>query len=128
MFRQVEIREKVYQPAAVGSGETTAVIAVNPGERVVFASAKPLTAAAASSETTICLGDGTNDDGFIAAYDTEASAVGTLIDGGTAAYFANSGGKLYTEADTIDAKYTVVTPGATNPKVHFRVGVIQEWD
>lgn len=128
MFRKIEVREADFQPAAVGSDETKAVFNIRAGERVVFASVKPLIAAAASTQSTISLGDGSGVAGFITAYDTESAAVGTLIDGGTATYFASSGGKLYLAADTIDATYDQTTPGATNPKCKFKIGVIREWD
>lgn len=127
MFKRVEIREIDFQPAAVGSNETKALFAVRAGERVVFASARCLTAAAASTDTTMTLGDGASAAGYIAAIDLEATAAGTLVNG-QGALLNQSGGKLYTADDTVDVVYAGTTYGATNPKYKFKIGVVREWD
>lgn len=124
MFRKIEYLEAVFQPAAVGAGETKALFKVHAGDRVVWASARALIAAAAATDTTVTLGDGTSTDGFIAAIDLEATAAGTRVNG-AGALFNQSGGKLYTADDTIDAVYAGTTYGATNPKLRFVIAVIR---
>lgn len=133
MFRKIEYRSKDFQPAAVGTTETTAVFSVRAGERVLWASAKPLIAAAASTNCTMDLGDGDDTDGYIVGatsgtagtFDLETATVGIAI-AGAGALLANSGGKLYLADDTVDVVYTHATNGATNPKVRFRIAVVNE--
>jgi hypothetical protein len=127
MFRPVEIREAIFQPTAVGSDQTKALFQVRKGERVIAASARALIAAAASTDTTMTLGDGADPDGYIAAIDLEATTAGTLV-GGAGALLNQSGGKLYTADDTVDVVYAGTTYGATNPKYKFKIAVVQEWD
>jgi hypothetical protein len=125
VYANITYRTKVWSPAAVGSTETAAIIPVKKGERVLWASAVVLTAAAASTDTTVELGDGTDTDGFIAAIDLEANAAGTYVNG-AGALLASSGGKLYTADDTIDAKYAGTTFGATTPKLRFTVAIVKD--
>ena len=112
-----------WSPVAVGTGETTPLFNVAPGVRVVSASYRVLIASAAASVVTVSLGDGTDVAGFIAAFDPETATV--AAGGGT--FLANSGGKLYGAADTIDVVYAVTTAGVTNPKVQFTVTFVREW-
>lgn len=126
MYRRIEMRYATFQPAAVGDAETKALFTMRPGERVIFSSARMEIAAAASSESTVSLGDGSGTASLIGAIDTEANAAGTIING-QGAYLNQSGGKLYTAADTVDAVYAVVTPGATNPKITFCIGTVRDW-
>jgi hypothetical protein len=115
----------IFQPAAVGTTETTQLFAVKKGERVIHASFEWLISAAGSTDSTMELGDGSDTDGFVAATDTEQTA-GDLTNG-AGAYFATSGGKLYNVDDTVDIKYTNNgTPGATNPKVRVRITIARE--
>jgi hypothetical protein len=116
-----------YTPAAVGSGETVALLTVQPGDRVVAASVRMKIAAAASTTSTISIGDGTSVQGYVANIDTETTAANTLVDGQGALF--NQGGKLYTVADTIDAVYTTgATPGAVNPALEWRITIRKaEW-
>jgi hypothetical protein len=115
-----------YAPAAVGTGETAALLTVQPGERVICASVRMKIAAAASTTSTISIGDGTSVQGYVANIDTETTAAGTLVDGQGALF--NQGSHLYTVADTIDATYTTgATPGATNPALEWRITTIREW-
>jgi hypothetical protein len=125
MFRR---SERYFSPAAVGSNETTPLFPVNKGERVVWASHNPFVNAAAATASTMTLGDGSDVDGFISTtdLDLETSVVGTPI-GGTGAYLANSGGKLYGADDTVDVVYTASgTPGAVVPRVLFVIIVARE--
>ncbi len=117
---------KIYSPAAVGAGETTAILNVKKGWRVLSCHTLPLVAAAAGTDTTITVGDGVDPDGFQTAIDLEAMTPGTPIDGGAAAYFASAGGKLYTVDDTIDAVYAGATFGATLPKVAITITIRDE--
>lgn len=114
---------KEFQPAAVGTDETKVLFGVAAGVRVISASYRVLIASAASSAVTMTLGDGDDPDGYIAAFDPETATSAS----GAGAYFATSGGKLYTAADTIDVVYDQTTPGATNPKVLFTVTFQREW-
>jgi hypothetical protein len=122
-----EVWNATYAPAAVGTAEVVPIFTVQPGHRVISASARKKVLAGGTTNTTVSLGDGTALAGFIAAIDTETGAVNDLIDGqGT--MLANAGGKLYLVADTIDAQYiNGGTPGAINPVFEFRVVVRREW-
>lgn len=122
----IRILSKTFQPAAVGAGETTPLFQIKKGERVLWASAIALTAAAASTDTTFTLGDGVDPDGYIAAVDLEATTAGTHV-AGAGALLANSGGKYYTGDDTVDAVYAGTTFGATNPKMRFTIAVARDW-
>lgn len=126
MFKRVEYVEREFQPAAVGTGETKALFTIKAGYRVVWASGRAQIAAAASTDTTFTLGDGTDPDGLITAVDLEATAAGTLVDG-EGAFLSNSGGKLYTVDDTVDVVYAGTTFGATNPKMKFKIAIVREW-
>jgi hypothetical protein len=117
---------RIFQPALVGTAETKELLRVAAGERVLWVSVMPMIAAAAASNTTIEVGDGSDTDGFVAAIDTETMVAGTLI-GGAGALLAASGGKLYTATDTVDAKYVVTTAGATNPKVVVTIAVVRDY-
>lgn len=123
---RLQQKSKIYSPAAVGAGETAAVFSVPKGLRVWACSMIVLTAAAASTDTTIGLGDGTSTVGYIAATDLEVSVAGTLVNG-QGALLNQSGGKLYTVADTIDALYAGATFGAVLPKVQFTIVYSREW-
>jgi hypothetical protein len=122
-----EVWTATYAPAAVGTAEVVPIFSVQPGHRVVSTAARKKVLAGAGTTSTVSLGDGTALAGFIAAIDTETGAVNDLIDGqGT--MLANSGGRLYLVADTIDAQYIIgATPGAVNPVFEFRVVVRKEW-
>ncbi len=120
------VYSKDFQPAAVGSGETTALFAVDRGERVISASILSLIAAAGGSTSTFDVGDTADADGYIAAFDCETAA--QTMTAGAGALLANSGGKLYTTDGTVDIVYTPGGgPGATNPKCRVRIAKIREW-
>lgn len=125
-FVNLQTKSKIYSPAAVGAGETAAVFSVPKGVRVWAASAVALIPAAASTDSTVALGDGTSTAGFIAAIDLEATAAGTLVNG-QGALLNQSGGKLYLVADTVDALYAGATFGATLPRVQFTIVYSREW-
>jgi hypothetical protein len=113
----------VFQPVDRTADETKAIMAVRPGMTIHQVQVLPLVAAAASTNSTIEVGDGVDPNGYVIAttdYDPEASVVGTLING-TGAYLVgaavNGWGKVYLVEDTIDVVYTNATEGATNPKI-----------
>jgi hypothetical protein len=115
------IRE--FEPAAVGSPETTPLWNVHAGERVIAARYKMLRNAAGATSSTFTLGDGADPDGYLTAVDTEVGTEGTS----TGAFFTAAGeGKLYTTNGTIDAVYAIGTPGATAPRVMFSVLIRKE--
>lgn len=116
-----------WTPVDVATGATRELLRVNAGDRVLAVSAR-VRVASAGTTATVSFGDGADPDGYIIATDLDATVAGTLVDGG-GAYLANSGGKLYTAADTIDAVYvTGATPGATAPVWEVRVTVVKgEW-
>lgn len=124
--QNIRLMTKSFQPAAVGANETKALFQIEKGERVLWASAMPLVAAAAATDTTMTLGDGADPDGLVTAIDLEAMTPGTPQDG-EGAYLASSGGKLYTADDTVDVVYAGTTYGATNPKVSFTVAIAREY-
>src|SRR5262245_18634397 len=110
-MQHIDIRKREFQPAAVGSGETRALFNVKKGERVLWSSYMPVIAAAATTDTTMVLGDGGATNGFQTAIDLETSTAGTPVNNpGT--FVANSGGKLYTVDDTVDVVYAGTTFGA----------------
>lgn len=112
-----------WTPAAAGSDETFALMNVEAGVRVIAASYRVLTAADAASTMTVSLGDGTGVQGFIANFDPETATIG---DGG-GTFLANSGGKLYSAADTIDVTYDQTTYAGVKPRVQFTVTFRREW-
>lgn len=115
---------KDWTPAVIGADETAALFNVAAGVRVISASYRVKTNAAAGTDSTASLGDGSGVASFVAAIDTE---LGTLGDG-AGAYLANAGGKLYTADDTIDVTYAHgTTPGATKPVIAFTVTFRREW-
>lgn len=116
----VQTRSVDFQPTAVGTGQTKSLFSVAKGTRVWAASAQMLIPAAASTDSTMVLGDTAATNGFIAAIDLEATAAGTVV-AGAGAHLAASGGKLYTAAGTVDVVYAGTTWGATNPKVRFTI-------
>lgn len=126
-FLRIHQRVVDWSPADVGSAETTALFSIKAGTRVIGASAELLTAAAASTTSTQELGDGTDTDGFVtsANLDMETATVGQVAQG-TGALLLASLGKLYTVDDTVDVKYVIGTPGATNPRVRYRIYTIRE--
>jgi hypothetical protein len=127
MYQKIDTVRKTWTPAAVATPETTALFNVKKGDRVLWAEADLLTAAAASTDCTQELGDGTDTDGFVTAanLDLETGTVGTTVQG-TGALLIASGGKLYTVADTIDVKYTTpTTPGAVAPVVLYTVHILR---
>ena len=118
-FYRIRPVTKIFEPAAVGSSETTALFTVKAGQRVLWATVKPIRAAAGSTNSTIEIGDDGDTDRFVKAttdYDPEASAVGTLISG-TGAGLANSGGYLYTADNTVDVVYTASGASGALPKL-----------
>ena len=92
-------------------------------------SGRRLVLAAAGTDSTMTLGDGSDRDGFITSteFDLEAGAIGNIVDG-KGAYLAFSGGKLYTADDKIDADYIASgTPGAVTPVTIFAIATTREW-
>ena len=123
----VTVRRRVFTPVDRTVTETKALFSVQRGHRVLWASVEKNTLAAASTTSTMTLGDGADVDGYVAAeLDLETGAVGDLV-AGDGAYLDASGGKLYTVADTVDVVYTAGTPGAVTPRVTFAIGLIREW-
>ena len=127
----IQKRTKIWQVTAADTDETTAIFSVKAGERVLWASVLPLVSASASTSSTIIVGDGTDNDGYLTstAWDPEAAALGTYISG-DGALFALSGGKLYTVDDTIDVIYSAVAAGDTGgiekrPKARIAIGVVR---
>ena len=126
-YLHTRIVERTFQPAAIGTTETKALFAVKAGERCIGASLKILVGSQVGTATsTYKLGDGATVDGYMTAANTVQIA-GVLVDGGAGAFFASSGGKLYTADDTIDLVYTFATPGNINPKCRVRVVLRREW-
>jgi hypothetical protein len=127
----IRLISKVFAPAAVGTSETTALFSMRAGQRVHWATVVPLRAAAASTSSTITIGDAAGGvDGYVIAttdYDPEASAVGTLIQG-TGTLFAQSGGKLYTADDTVDAVYTANAATGAIPKIRVILAISDDLD
>ncbi len=120
-------REVTFQPAAVGTAETTALLTLLKGQRILSVQIIPLIAAAASTNTTISLGPTGTVAGLSPAYDTETAVVGTPIDGGSASLLTNSGGYLALADVLIKADYiNGGTPGAVNPKCKFRITIQDE--
>jgi hypothetical protein len=122
---RIRIRSREFQPAAVGTDETKALFTVKAGERVLWASLMILTRSQEGVATsTYKVGD-TDDDGFIAATNTD-QAVGTIV-GGAGDLLATSGGKLYTADDTVDMTYTKATAGNVKPKCRVTIATVREW-
>lgn len=108
------------------SGSTDVLMSVLKGTRVLSLSILVKTASAGTT-STISIGDGTAVAGFLAATDADATAAGTMVDGG-GTMFANAGGRLYLVDDTIDATYVPgATPGATAPVWEVRIRYYKEW-
>lgn len=124
-----EIVRRNFQPAAVGTTETTAIYSVAKGTRVVSVSVKGITAAASSTNSTIQVGDGDDTDGFVKTTDYDLENAVATIKPGTGAYVdSTQTGKLYESADTVDVVYTInSTPGATTPKVQVALVIIREF-
>jgi hypothetical protein len=119
-YANLQVLSKIYSPAVVGAGETAAVFAVKKGTRVWAAGMQCLVASAAG-DSTLAVGDGTATAGFIAAAPLVSTAAGTIVPGlGT--LFNQSGGKLYTVDDTVDALYAGTTFGTTLPR--YRVWIV----
>lgn len=112
-----------WTPAAANADETAKLFEVAAGVRVVSASYRVLTPADGGSTMTVELGDGTDTDGLIAQFDPETATAAS----GAGAFLANSGGKLYTSADTIDVVYDQTGYAGTKPVVSFTVGFEREW-
>ncbi len=120
----------VFQPVDRTADETRAIMSVRAGMTICQVQILPLIAAAASTNSTIEIGDGVDPNGFTIAttdYDPEASVVGTLING-TGAYLVgaaiNGFGKVYLVDDTIDVVYLNATEGAVNPKIKIFITYI----
>lgn len=120
-YANLQVLSKTYAPAAVGAGETAPLFAVKKGTRVWAAGMQCLTPAAAATDSTLALGDGTATAGFVAATDLEATAAGTIVPG-AGTLFNQSGGKLYAVDDTVDALYAGTTFGAVLPR--YRVWIV----
>ena len=140
-FQQIRRIEGYFQPAAVGSNETTPIFAVKAGQRVMALWIQVMIAGESGVATsTIEIGDGTNIDGYLdnadintitgmsdnyATTDGATYPAGTILDGngeflvGHATSGWGTSGKLYTVDDTVDAVYTANTAGATNPKIKW---------
>lgn len=107
-----------FQPAAVGTAETKAVLSVPKGATILSAHAEKLVLAAATTTSTISVGDGGSVARFVAATDTETGSAGDVVQPTTANL-----PYVYPADDTIDVDYIIgATPGATNPK--WRIHII----
>ncbi len=120
---------RYFQPAAVGSNETTALIQVRKGERVLWASLQRLVLSAGGSTPILVIGDGDDTDAFMPTVTLADGAANDFVDGrGTYAGLEAIHGKLYNALDTVDVTYTAGgTPGATNPKVRINIVTVMEW-
>jgi hypothetical protein len=118
--REVVLNEErivTFQPAAVGTAETTGILTVKKGDRIISVDARKTRLAAGSTTSTISIGDGGDVDRFIAVTDTETGSVEDYINpvSGVLPY-------TYNANDTIDANYIIGgTPGATNPQWVVRI-------
>jgi len=88
-----------YSPANYKVNESQALFAIDAGEMVVGGAARVLVAFD-DANATLSLGD-TDVDGYLAVTDPQ----NTGFEQADGALLVNSLGKLYTSADTIDAKY-----------------------
>lgn len=142
----IRLIQFTFQPDAVGSRERKTLYPVRAGDRVLWASARKLTLAAAASDSSMKLGDGDDEDGYITA-DTEhvpsgesdpSAEVGDLdlesgiandLVNGSGAYLQTMGGHLYLRDDAITVYYDPgLAAGATNPKVAFKIAIVKgEW-
>jgi hypothetical protein len=116
-----------WSPAVATTSETTAVFSVRPGDRILWCSAMPMISASVGAVGTVSLGDGNGVASLIGVFTPTqaASPLGTLI-GGAGAYLANSGGKLYTVADTIDVDFIYTSGGVIKPVIKFHIAVTRE--
>lgn len=106
---------KIWQPAAVGSDETTTIFKLKKGQRLLSATARVDGPADASSTMTVSLGISGTVQGFIANFDPETA---TMVDGqGT--LLANAGGYLATADIDVIVTYDQTTYAGTNVKVMF---------
>lgn len=127
MFKKVEQRVATFSPTAVGTNQNRALFKMAKGERVIAASAEVLRPAAAATTPTLTLGDGTAVAGLVTTTDLDLELAAQTLANGSGSFLANSGGKLYAVADTIDADYIAgATPGAVAPSVRFTIHVIRE--
>lgn len=117
---KVEVKTAEFQPAAVGTAETTALFSVRKGDVLLYAYMVRSILAAATTTSTISLGLTGSVAKYVAATDTESGAVGDIVAGVTANY-----PEVFTADDTIDADYIIgATPGTTNPKVRFTIVIL----
>lgn len=123
-----EVVRRNFQPAAVGSNETTTIYSPPKGTRVIACSIRGITAAASSTTSTITVGDSNDPDGFAVSGDYDLENAAATIVSGTGAYISNTaGGRLYTSAGAVQVVYTANTAGATNPKVQIALVIIREF-
>jgi hypothetical protein len=122
----IRIHTRTWTPASATTDETVAFFSIAKGQRVLWASATPLVMASVGQVGTITLGDVTDPDGFIVAFTPTAAlmTLGTPLGGG-GAYLANSGGKLYTAATTIDVVWDYTSGGVIFPVVRFRIATVK---
>jgi hypothetical protein len=126
--QQIRLRTKLWKPSTPAVDATDVVFSIKAGERVVWASAMPVTAASAGAVGTVSLGDGAGVASYVAAITPTVAvqAMGTIIPG-VGAYFDNSGGKLYAADDTIDATWDYTSGTTTLVAVRFTIGVVKEY-
>lgn len=107
-----------YAPAAVGTAEVIPTLSLREGDIVLYAYLQKLVLAAASTTTTVSLGDGGSVARFVAATDTETGAIGDIVTGVVANFPFQ-----YTVDDRVDIDYAAITtPGTVNPR--WRVFIV----
>jgi hypothetical protein len=87
----------------------------------------PQTNASVGAVGTVSLGDTAGVANYIAIFTPTlaASPVGTYI-AGAASNLANSGGKLYTAADTVKVDFIYTSGGVIKPVIKFHIAVTRE--
>ena len=117
----------LWSPASVTTSETVAIFTVRAGDRILWCSAMPLVSASVGAVGTVSLGDTAGVANYIAVFTPTqaASPIGTLI-AGAASNLANSGGKLYTAADTLKVDFIYTSGGVIKPVVKFHIAVTRE--
>lgn len=118
---KIEIKTVEFQPAAVGTAETTPLLSVRKGDVLLYAYMVSSILAGAATTSTISLGLTGSLAKYVGATDTETGAVGDIVAGVTANY-----PEVFTADGAIRADYVIgATPGTINPKVRFTIAIMQ---
>lgn len=121
------VMNNVVDTSAASNADVYQVLPVIKGVHVLNVSTKVITPNNAGTASAVDVGDGTDPNGFDNQVDMKATA-GTLSMGlgGTDAYIT-TGGKMYTEADTIDLVFAV-TGTNTAGSVEVRALCANIWE